>query len=212
MIRILIADDHAIVREGLANVLSSKGDIQVVAQASSGAEALRRMRDTAVDVVLLDMTMPGLNGIETLKQIKAERPDLPVLMLSMHTEEQYAVRCVKAGAAGYLTKACEKNVLLEAVRCAAAGKQYLTPTVGDCLLQEVQQPGHGKEIHQMLSDREFDVFRQIAQGVPLADIAKGMNLSPKTVSTYRTRILEKMGLSSTAEIMHYAFDRGLANS
>ena len=209
MIRVLVADDHAIVREGLANVLSSKGDIQVVAQAASGAEALQRMRDTAVDVVLLDMTMPAMSGIETLKQIKAERPALPVLMFSMHPEEQYAVRCVKAGAAGYLTKACEKSVLLEAVRCAAAGKQYLTQTVGDCLLQAVQQPEQGKEIHQMLSDREYDVFRQIAQGISLADMATRMNLSPKTVSTYRARVLEKTGLSSNAEIMRYAFDRGL---
>ena len=212
MIRVLIADDHAIVREGLANVLASKGDIQAVAMAASGAEALQRIRETALDVVLLDMTMPGLNGIDTLKQIKAERPDLPVLIFSMHPEEQYAVRCVKAGAAGYLNKACEKEVLLEAVRRAATGKQYLTPTVGHCLLQELQQPGQDKEFHQMLSDREFDVFKQIAEGVPLADIAKLMNLSPKTVSTYRTRILEKMSLSSNAEIMRYAFDHGLVDS
>ncbi len=211
MIRVLIADDHAIVREGLANVLSSKGDIQVVAQAASGAEALQRMRDTAIDVAILDMTMPGMNGIETLKQIKAERPGLPVLMLSMHPEAQYAVRCVKAGAAGYLTKACEKNVLLEAVRRAATGKQYLTPAVNDCLLQEVQQPEQGKEIHQTLSDREFDVFRQIAQGISLSDMATRMNLSPKTVSTYRARVMEKTGLSSNAEIIRYAFDRGLVN-
>lgn len=209
MIRVLIADDHAIVREGLANVLGSAGGIQVAAQAASGAEALQRIRDTAVDVVLLDMAMPGMNGIETLKQIKAERDDLPVLILGMHPETQYAVRCIKSGAAGYLTKACEKAVLLEAVRRAAAGKQYLTPAVGDCLLQEIQQPGRGGEPHRLLSDREYDVFKQIAEGVPLAEMAKQMNLSPKTVSTYRARILEKMGLASNAELMRYAFDRGL---
>ncbi len=208
-IRVLIADDHAIVREGLANVLASGGDVAVAAQAASGAEALQRIREVEVDVVLLDMTMPGMNGIETLKQIKAERGDLPVLILSMHPEEQYAVRCVKAGAAGYLTKACEKEVLLEAVRKAAAGGQYLTAAVSQCLLQEVRRPGSGEAPHRMLSDREYDVFRQIAEGVPLADMAKRMNLSPKTVSTYRARVLEKMGLASNAELMRYAFDQGI---
>jgi len=161
--------------------------------------------------VLLDMTMPGMNGMETLKQIKVEHPDLPVLMLSMHPEEQYAVRCIKAGAAGYLTKACEKQVLIEAVRRAAAGGQYITPAVSECLIQEVQRGGGGQEPHEALSDREFEVFRLIAAGVPLANMARKLALSPKTISTYRVRILEKMGVGSNAELMRYAFDHGLAD-
>ena len=209
MIRVLIVDDHAIVREGLGNVLSAEKGLVVAAQAASGAEALQRMADTPVDVVLLDMTMPGMNGIETLKQIKMDQPRLPVLMLSMHPEAQYAVRCLKAGAAGYLTKACEKKALVEAVRCVAAGGQYLTPAVSGCLCREVQQPGSGEASHRQLSDREFEVFKQIAEGRSLAEMAKRMNLSPKTVSTYRTRILGKMGLAGNAEIMRYAFEQGL---
>lgn len=210
MIRVLIADDHAIVCEGLANVLTSDAGIEVAATASSGPEALEKLRRGPADVVLLDMTMPGMNGIETLKQIKVEHPDLPVLMLSMHPEEQYAVRCIKAGAAGYLTKACEKHVLIEAVRKAAAGGQYLTTAVSECLIQEVQRGDGAREPHEALSDREFEVFRLIASGVPLTDMARQLSLSPKTVSTYRLRILEKMGLENNAELMRYAFDHGLA--
>ena len=210
MIRVLIVDDHAIVREGLGNVLAAEKGLVVAAQAASGAEALQRIADTPVDVVLLDMTMPGMNGIETLKQIKLDHPRLPVLMLSMHPEALYAVRCLKAGAAGYLTKACEKKALLEAVRCVAAGGQYLTPAVSGYLCREVRHPGNSGAAHQQLSDREFEVFRQIAEGLSLADMAKRMNLSPKTVSTYRARILGKMGLANNAEIMRYAFEQGLA--
>lgn len=210
MIRVLIADDHAIVREGLANVLSSSVGFEVAALAASGPETLQKIRDVPVDVVLLDMAMPGMNGIETLKQIKIERPRLPVLILSMHPESQYAIRSIRAGAAGYLTKDCEKGVLLEALRRAAAGGQYLTPVVSECLMREIQQPISGAQPHQLLSDREFEVLRLIAGGMQLADMARHLNLSPKTVSTYRARILEKLGLSGNAELMRYAFDQGLA--
>jgi two-component system, NarL family, invasion response regulator UvrY len=209
MISVLITDDHAIVCAGLAQVLASSGDIRVDAIAASGAEALTRLRQAPVDLVLLDMSLPGMNGIETLKQIKLEHPDLPVLMLSMHPAEQYAVRCIKAGAAGYLTKACDKKVLLEAVRTAANGSKYLTPEVSQCLLNAVQQTGETAKPHEMLSDREHEVFMLIARGVPLAGMARQMSLSPKTVSTYRARILEKTGLASNAELMRYAFDHGL---
>ncbi len=210
MIRVLIADDHAIVREGLANVLSSSVGFEVAALAASGPETLEKIREKSVDVVLLDMAMPGMNGIETLKQIKIERPRLPVLILSMHPESQYAIRSIRAGAAGYLTKDCEKEILLEALRRAAAGGQYLTPAVSECMMREIQQPITGAQPHQLLSDREFEVLRLIAEGMPLADMARQLNLSPKTVSTYRARILEKLGLSSNAELMRYAFDQGLA--
>ena len=212
MIRVLMADDHAIVREGLANVLSSSVGFEVAALAASGPETLEKIREKSVDVVLLDMAMPGMNGIETLKQIKIERPRLPVLILSMHPESQYAIRSIRAGAAGYLTKDCEKEILLEALRRAAAGGQYLTPAVSECMMREIQQPITGAQPHQLLSDREFEVLRLIAEGMPLADMARQLNLSPKTVSTYRARILEKLGLSSNAELMRYAFDQGLAGA
>ncbi len=212
MIRVLIVDDHAIVREGLANVLSSEPGISVVATAASGPEALQRIRDTQMDVVLLDLTMPGMNGMQTLKQIKIENNRLPVLILSMHPEAQYAARCIKAGAAGYLTKACEKKELIAAVRCAASGGTYLSPAALDSLRKKIQPPGHVDTSHRRLSDREFEVFRQIAEGVTLADMARRMNLSPKTLSTYRTRILRKMELASNAELMRYAFEQGLAKS
>ncbi len=211
MIRVLIADDHAIVREGLANVLSAAVGFEVAALAASGPEALQRIRETRADVVLLDMAMPGMNGMEALKQIKMEYPRLPVLILSMYPESQYAIRAIRAGAAGYLTKDCAKSDLLEALRRAAAGGQYLTAAVSDCLLQEVRQPGtREEEPHQRLSDREFEVLRLIAQGVSPGDMARRLNLSPKTVSTYRGRILEKLGLSSNAELMRYAFEQGIA--
>ena len=212
MIRVLIADDHAIVREGLANVLSSSVGFEVAALAASGPETLEKIREKSVDVVLLVLAMPGMNGIETLKQIKIERPRLPVLILSMHPESQYAIRSIRAGAAGYLTKDCEKEILLEALRRAAAGGQYLTPAVSECMMREIQQPITGAQPHQLLSDREFEVLRLIAEGMPLADMARQLNLSPKTVSTYRARILEKLGLSSNAELMRYAFDQGLAGA
>ncbi len=211
MIRVLIADDHAIVLEGLSRVLSSGGDIIVAATAGSGPEALARLRDTPVDVIMLDLSLPGMSGIETLKQIKAECEDMPVLIFSMYPEEQYAVRCIKAGAAGYLNKSCEKSVLLEAIRRASAGRQYITPAVGECLLQEVQHPGQADEPHLALSDREFEVLRMIAAGSTPADIAQTLKLSPKTISTYRTRILEKLNLSTNAEMMRYAFEHGIAD-
>lgn len=210
MKRILLVDDHTIVLEGLARLLASDDDIRIVATANSGPEALAKIWETALDGVLLDISLPGMNGIETLKQIKQEQPELPVLIFSMYPEDQYAVRCIKAGAAGYLTKACEKSDLLSAVRAITSGRRYITPAVSDCLLGEVRRDESDQEPHQSLSDREFEVFKMIAQGVPLSDMARQMHLSPKTISTYRSRVLEKMNLSSNAEIMRYALERDLA--
>ena len=205
---ILVVDDVEANRNVVSRRLENTGYRFVAVD--SGEKALRAIENDKPDLILLDYMMPGMNGMETLKQIQVERPGQPVVMLSMHPEEQYAVRCIKAGAAGYLTKACERGVLVEAVRRAAAGRQYLTPEVGECLLREVQQPGNGEAPHLRLSDREFEVFRKIASGVALADMAAEMHLSPKTVSTYRARILEKMGLAGNAELMRYAFEHGLA--
>lgn len=210
MKRLLLVDDHAIVLEGLSKLLASLDGIRVVATAGSGPEALERIRTGGLDAVVLDIALPGMNGIETLKQIKQECPALPVLIFSMYPEEQYAVRCIKAGASGYLTKACEKKELLEAVRAVTSGRRYISSAASQCLLGEVAQGDeHGDAPHRLLSDREFEVFRFIAEGVPPADMARKMNLSPKTISTYRTRILEKMNLAGNAEIMRYAFDHEL---
>jgi len=210
MKRVLLVDDHDIVLEGLSKLLASLDDIQIVATAGSGPEALERIRKGGVDAVVLDIALPGMNGIETLKQIKQEFPAQSVLIFSMYPEEQYAVRCVKAGASGYLTKACEKQDLLDAVRAVASGRRYITPTTSECLLGEVaQSKAHHDAPHRLLSDREFEVFRLIAEGVTPADMARKMNLSPKTISTYRSRILVKMSLAGNADIMRYAFDRGL---
>lgn len=210
MKRLLIVDDHVIVLEGVSKLLASDNGISVSATAGSGPEALACIRKTKLDGVLLDLALPGMNGVETLKQIKDEFPKLPVLIFSMYPEEQYAVRCIKAGAAGYLTKACEKKELLDAVRAITRGQRYLTAKVSDCLLGDIQQAQTADEPHRLLSDREFEVFKGIAAGFAPADMARNMHLSPKTISTYRTRILEKLKLSSNAEVMRYAFDHGLA--
>lgn len=210
MKRILLVDDHTIVLEGLARLLASDQDIHIVATAKSGPEALEMIAKTALDGVLLDISLPGMNGIETLKQIKLDQPSLPVLVFSMYPEEQYAVRCIKAGAAGYLTKACEKKDLLAAVRAITSGHRHITSAVSDCLLGEVRRDKSDDQPHQSLSDREFEVFKMIAQGIPPSDMAHRLNLSPKTISTYRSRILEKMSLSSNAELMRYAIEQGLA--
>jgi len=210
MIRVLIADDHAVVCEGLAKILSSSGDIEVIAKVSSGAAVLQQIRKADFDVVLMDLSMPGMDGLEALKQIKAERPKLPVLLFSMHAEDQYALRCIKAGAAGYLNKACEKSELIEAVRNAAEGKKHITPAVAECLASEIDQEVDQALSHSLLSDREFEVFKLIAQGKAPREMAKTMKLSPKTISTYRERILQKMGLGTNAALMRYAFENHLA--
>lgn len=209
MIDVLIADDHVILCEGLGKVLASEGDIQVRATAASGPEALQRLRQGGIDLVLLDMSLPGMHGIEILKQIKIDYPRIPVLILSMHDEDQYAVRCIRAGAAGYLNKSCDKHVLLEAVRKAASGGQYITPRVGECLLQAVQKQDGSQPPHKQLSDREYEVFGMIASGLTVQEISQQLSLSPKTVSTYRARILEKMGLHGNADLMRYAYEMGL---
>ncbi len=210
MKQILLVDDHEIVLEGLSKLLASLDGIHVAATAGSGPAALERIRRGGLDAVVLDIALPGMNGIETLKQIKQEFPAQPVLIFSMYPEEQYAVRCIKAGASGYLTKACEKKDLLDAIRAVASGQRYFTPVTSECLRREVAQGNaYEDEPHRLLSDREFEVFRLIAEGVTPADMARKMNLSPKTISTYRSRILVKMSLAGNADIMRYAFDRGL---
>ncbi len=209
MIRVLIADDHAVVREGLARMLAATGDIEATATASTATELIQQLHTTPCDVVLMDMSMPGMNGLEALKLVKTEHPRLPVLLFSMHPEEQYALRCLKAGAAGYLNKACEKSELLAAIHCVAEGKKYISRAVSNCMAGEMQGSTHTQHPHQSLSDREYEVFELIAQGVSPGDMAKQLKLSPKTVSTYRERVLLKMGMDTNAALMRYAFENKL---
>ena len=208
-INVLIADDHAIVRQGLKQILSETEDLLVTGEADDGAEALNLARQQPWDVFLLDVSMPNRNGIDTLKQLKKEFPRLPVLILSMHPEEQYAVRALKAGASGYLTKQSAPELLVTAIRQVASGKKYLSPAVAQQLAEAISD-NSDKSPHERITDREYQVLVMIAAGKTLTQIAEGLNLGVATVSTYRARLLEKMGLKSTAELIRYGLEHGLA--
>jgi DNA-binding NarL/FixJ family response regulator len=203
MIRLLIADDHAIFREGLKHILEEHPDIVVADEAGNGQEVLDKVWKNPYDMVLLDIGMPGMPAIEVLKQMKNERPRVPVLVLSMYPEDQYAVRFIRAGASGYLTKESAPDELITAIRKITAGRKYITSSIAEKLADEVE-PDAGKPVHHALSDREFEVFRLIASGKTVKEIGDALSLSVKTISTYRTRILEKMKMKSNAELMHYA--------
>lgn len=209
MIRVLIADDHAIVRQGLKQIVEESGEMRVVAEAANGADALYKMREIACDVVLLDISMPGKSGIEVLKQIKEEKPKLPVLILSIYPEDQYAVRLIKSGAAGYMTKETAPMEVVEAVRRVASGKKYISPTVAEMLANDIRAPEE-KRPHEILSNREYQIFLLFASAKTATEIADTLALSIKTVSTHRSRILEKMHMHNNAELMHYAIENNLA--
>ncbi|PAP77735.1 response regulator [Rubrivirga marina] len=208
MTRIVIADDHVLVRRGLAELLREMDDFRVVGEASSGDELLRLVRDEHVDVVVMDMSMPGPSGLDLVKSIKAEFPKLPLLVLSAHPEDQYAVRVVRAGAMGYLTKESAEADLVDAVRRVASGKRYLTQTLAASLLDALDADPD-EDPHAALSDREYQVLRLIASGMTVGGIAEHLSLSVKTVSTYRSRLLQKMGMSNNSEITRYALENGL---
>ena len=211
MIRIMIADDHAIVRQGLAQILEKSGEMKIVAEHANGIDALNWLRDHHCDVALIDISMPGMNGIDLLKQLREIKPHLPVLVVSIYSEDQYAVRLIKAGAAGYLTKGCSPTILVKAVKLVASGKKYISPAVAEMLANEVGTP-EGKVSHETLSDREYQIFLMIASAKTVSEIADTLALSGKTISTYRKRILEKMHLHNNAELMSYAIDNQLRNS
>lgn len=208
MIRVLITDDHAIVRHGLKKILSDTDDMSVTGEADTGAQAIKLVREVPCDVMLLDISLPDRNGIEVLKQIKKEYPKLPVLMLSMHTEREFAVRALKAGASGYLTKQSAPMQLVAAIRHVFSGKKYITPSlaeeVANMLSGDLEQP-----THKMLSDREYQTLCLIASGKTLSGIAGELLLSPKTVSVYRSRVLEKLKLRNNSEITRYAIKNQL---
>ena len=208
MIRTLIADDHAVVRQGLRQILQDTTDMQVTGEAASGPETMDRVRDDSYDVVVLDITMPGRSGFDVLKELRVERPGLPVLVLSMHPEEQFAVRLLKAGAAGYLNKESAPEELVKAIRKVVAGGRYVSPTLAEKLAFEIDA-GSDRLAHETLSDREFQVMRMMASGKTVKEIAAELALSVKTISTYRARILTKMNLHTNAELIHYAITNQL---
>jgi len=208
LIRVLIVDDHAIVRQGLQRILDEAKGIEVGGEASNGLEAMKKIRSGKWDVVLLDISMPEKNGIDTLKQIIDENKDAKVLILSMYSEDQYAVRLMKAGASGYLTKDAAPEQLVEAIRKVVAGKKHISPTLAELLLQECNHSSE-KPSHEILSDREYQVLRMLGTGKNVSEIAAILSLSVKTISTYRAHILAKMKLKNNAELTYYVMQNNL---
>lgn len=211
MIRVAIADDHTILREGLRQLLSAARDVKVVAEAADGHEALALVRAGGFDVLLLDLSMPGKSGIELIKQIRSERPRLRVLVLSMHEESQYAVRAIKAGAAGYVTKDRAATELVDALHAVAGGGAHVSANVAQALALGAMPDAAGLP-HERLSDREFQVFDLLVRGLTVTDIAGRLNLSSKTISTHKARLMDKLGIDNPAELVRYALRHGLGST
>lgn len=209
MIRVLIADDHAIVREGLKRILADDSSIETVAEASDGQEAARLVRQHRPDVVLLDISMPGRSGIDALADIQSASAGTRILILSMHPEDQYAIRCLRDGADGYLTKESAPDLLLDAIRKVHSGGKYVSPMLAEKLVTNLNSE-HERAPHEALSDRELQVLVMIGAGETVSRIADNLCVSVKTVSTYRARILEKMNMDNNAQLMRYVMDNGLA--
>lgn len=208
MIKILIADDHPVVRKGLKEIIEEIPDMVVGSEASNGQEALEKVRKSDFDIVVLDISMPGISGLDILKQLKSEKPELSILVLSMYPEEQYAVRVLRAGASGYLTKESAPEELIAAIRKASKGGKYISSSLAEKLAFDLETDAE-KPLHETLSDREYQVMRMIASGKTGKEIGEELFLSIKTISTYRARILEKMEMKSNAELTHYALKQGL---
>jgi two-component system invasion response regulator UvrY len=204
MIKLLVVDDHAVVRQGIRQILAETPDIVVGADATNAAEALGRARSGGWDGIVLDLSMPGSDGLELLKQLRLEQPSIPVLVLSMHREDQFALRAIRAGASGYLTKDSAPDQLVTAIRQVVAGAYYLSPWLADRLAREVTRD-RVQAIHDQLSDREYQVMMRIASGQTTKEIASELSISPKTVGTYRARLAKKMNLSTEAELTAYVF-------
>ena len=207
MIRVLLADDHQLVREGLKQLLGATADIRVEGEAANGDEALALVKSTAYDIAILDMSMPGLSGIDLVKRVKLEKPKLRVLVLSMHGEKQYAARALKSGASGYLTKDTASEQLVAAIRKIAAGGEHISDAAAEQLLASTAQGSAAP--HAALSDREFEIFRLIVSGMSLTEIGEKLHLSVKTISTHKTHIQQKLKLENTADLVRYAMENGL---
>ncbi len=208
MIKILIADDHPIVRKGLRELIEETPDMTVADEASTGQEVLKKIHERDYDVVLLDISMPGRSGLDVLKELKTLKPKLPVLVLSIHPEEQYAVQALKAGASGYLTKESAPDELISALKKASEGRKFVSSSLAEKLAHDLERETE-RPPHETLSVREYEVMRMIASGKTVTQIARELYLSPKTISTYRSRVLEKMRLRNNAELVHYAIKNNL---
>jgi len=210
MIRIIIADDHPIVRAGMKQIISEASDLMVADEASDGHKLLSKIRAENFDVVILDITMPHMDGLDVLKQLKIEKPKLPVIVLSIHPEDQYALRVLKAGASGYVTKASAPDELINAIRKVFRGGKYISPSIGEKLAFQLNA-NYEEMPHETLSDREYQVLCMLANGKTVTEIADKLVLSVKTVSTYRARILNKLDMKNTAELIHYAVQNKLVD-
>ena len=208
MIRVVIVDDHAIVRAGLRQFFSDHVDLRVTGEAATGREALELVRKGDVDVVVMDLSMPEHSGIDALAAIKARAPDLAVLILSGYPEAHYATTLLRQGASGYLNKECDPEEIVSAIRTVYRGRRYITPAVGELLADGLGDP-LDRPLHEQLSEREFQVFLRLAKGETISHMADSMSLSVKTVSTYRTRVMEKMKLSSNSDLTYYSMKNGL---
>jgi two-component system, NarL family, invasion response regulator UvrY len=210
MIKILIVDDHAIVREGLNRIIQAEKDMHVAGMAKDGTEVIRLMLDNEIDVIVLDISMPGKSGLDLIKDLKQVQPLVKILMLSMYPEERFAMRSIKAGASGYLTKEMAPEEIVTAIRTIYSGRKYITSALADMIADELQNPSE-KVPHELLSDREFEVLCMLAVGKPVVEIALTLSLSESTVSTYRMRILQKMNLKNNSDLIHYGIEHGLVD-
>lgn len=208
MLNILIADDHAIVREGIKQILAEIPDNVTTDEAVNGQEVIQKVWENDYDIILLDISMPGRNGLDVLKQLKSEKPALKILILSMHPEEQYAVRALKAGASGYLTKESTPLELTDAIKKISVGKKYVSTSLAETLASHLEAMAE-KPLHEILSNREFEVMCMIASGKTVKEIAEALFLSVKTISTYRARILQKMNMRNNAQLTHYTIQNNL---
>lgn len=209
MIRVLIADDHAIIRDGLKQIIAFSG-MEVAGEAGDGDDVLQKVRTLQFDVLVLDMSMPGKSGIALIQQIRAMKPALPILVLSMHTESQYAVQAMRAGAAGYITKNTASSQLIEGIRRVAEGGSFVSPGISEKLIRQMHKP-EADLPHTQLTPREFQIFNMLVEGHSVNDIARILSLSNKTISTHKAAILQKMEASTTASLVYYAMKHGLIN-
>jgi two-component system, NarL family, invasion response regulator UvrY len=208
MIRVMIADDHVVVRMGLSQIIAADTDMFIAGEAASGYELLDLLRPSSADVIVLDINMPGLNGLDTLQILKRDHPQIGVIIMSMHSEEQYAVRALKAGASGYMSKEAAVDDLIQAIKVVFTGKKYISPKIAELLADHIGA-NTADQPHLRLSNRELQVFQLLADGRTVGQIAEDLNLSVKTISTYRTRILEKTGMQTNADLTRYALDNSL---